>query len=41
MYDNYNDSIITYELLLKIISYNDNDNTKFDIFYKNIWQILN
>jgi hypothetical protein len=34
MYDNYNDSIITYELLLKIISYNDNNNTKFDIFYK-------
>jgi len=34
MYDNYNDSIITYELLLKIISYNDNDDTKFDIFYK-------
>jgi len=34
MYDNYNDSIITYELLLKIIRYNDNDDTKFDIFYK-------
>jgi hypothetical protein len=34
MYDNYNGSIKTYELLLKIISYNDNDDTKFDIFYE-------
>jgi len=34
MYNNYNNGVKIYELLLKIISYNDNDDTKFDIFYK-------
>jgi hypothetical protein len=34
IYDSYRDRIKTFELLLKIFSYNDNDDTKFDIFYK-------
>jgi len=34
MYNNYNNGVKIYALLLKIISYNNNDDTKFDIFYK-------
>ena len=34
IYYSYKNRIKTYELLLKIFSYNNNDDTKFDIFYK-------